>query len=575
MIWHIANTTVRSPFRLRGGLSLILEHNLQGALRGEEAERNFCRALAEKELVHLREDATYSIGRKWRSALAQMGFLYPKLDKKLSDIQAKLGQPDYVTENGLRLVRAETVFEWQECFLRSLAANYIPSIIEPDYTFDIFSPLRHTLAIMRYLQNTSGEPWITFQEMALFVQVIIPAQKIEDIGNTIIEYRKRRETEPKRPLFNGLQRPLAERLKLEPATLLDYADVNLRYIKATGLVVARGKGIILNTNKMVLIDRLIEDVTPSSTYTLEYLSNLCSGSKLPTDEVDGAAAVLHGLVDQLAHYGIQHDFDKAILNSAADMAIERHSIEHRLREIKEKEYASEQASKVQEIIAYLDLLCNKRKASSTSDEEDEGFIEIPKGEAPAYFEWSIWRAFLAINSLINQPWESRRFQVDDKFLPVAPAPGGGSDLLFEFSDFVLVVEVTLTSSSRQEAAEGESVRRHVAKYVEQFNGKGKQVFGLFLAVDIDTNTANTFRLGEWYLKDDKRLDLHIVPLKLSDFIGLLKFAQEEPSTLLPHLKELLRNCRMHINKSAPEWKAEISILAQRSIADALSSKSQI
>jgi hypothetical protein len=84
-------------------------------------------------------------------------------------------------------------------------------------------------------------------------------------------------------------------------------------------------------------------------------------------------------------------------------------------------------------------------------------------------------------------------------------------MIFEFEEVLLVVEVTLTASSRQEAAEGEPERRHVAQYAESTN---KPVYGLFIAVQIDSNTAHTFRSGDWYLKDDSKLSLDIVPLTL-------------------------------------------------------------
>ena len=72
--------------------------------------------------------------------------------------------------------------------------------------------------------------------------------------------------------------------------------------------------------------------------------------------------------------------------------------------------------------------------------------------------------------------------------------------------------MTLTTNSRQEAAEGEPVRRHVADIV--LNSE-KPVVGLFLANKIDTNTAETFRMGTWYTKDDIKIQLNIVPVTLS------------------------------------------------------------
>ncbi len=95
-------------------------------------------------------------------------------------------------------------------------------------------------------------------------------------------------------------------------------------------------------------------------------------------------------------------------------------------------------------------------------------------------------------------------------------------MIFEFEDFVFVVEVTLTSSSRQEAAEGEPVRRHVAKYVDDYELKGKRVYGLFIANNINTNTAETFRIGVWYRNDDSQLSVQIVPITLEDFSNLFE-----------------------------------------------------
>ena len=185
-------------------------------------------------------------------------------------------------------------------------------------------------------------------------------------------------------------------------------------------------------------------------------------------------------------------------------------------------------------------------------------IEIPKSDRPAYFEWIVWRAFLAINSIVNPPWESRNFKIDPDFKPISHAAGGTSDLIFEFDDFVLVVEVTLTQSSRQEAAEGEPVRRHVAKFVQEYYETDKDVFGLFLAINIDTNTANTFRLGEWYLPDDSMINVQIVPTTLQDFKSLFESRKENPNSLLIILKKLLIDCREDSKVSAPEWKKKIS-----------------
>ena len=163
--------------------------------------------------------------------------------------------------------------------------------------------------------------------------------------------------------------------------------------------------------------------------------------------------------------------------------------------------------------------------------------------------------------LLNEPWEARRFNIDQDFLPISTAPGNGPDMVFEFEEAIIVVEVTLTSSSRQEAAEGEPVRRHVARYVE--NGGNKAVFGLFMALSIDSNTAHTFRLGDWYRKDDTKISLDIVPITLRDFLKIMVSSKGRLSAMPQVLKQMLIECRSKANQDAPQWKNTISIIIDR------------
>lgn len=557
--WLLGNTTVRSPFRLREGLVALSTSPLQGCLRGREQEKAFRQLLGERGIVELGEDKSYSVGRKWRSALSKLGFLCPKLVGRLAEYQDRLGPPDIITENGWRLVRAESVAGWQECFLRALAALFIPSALENGYDCRVFSPLRHILALMVELEKMTGENRLGIVEMSLIVQLTSSETPISDIARAVLDFRERRDAaERKREFDRDATNAAAAQYKMVASTFKDYADTNFRYLKATGLVQSKGRGIALVPEKRVLIERLIKDTRlPES--DLDYLQMLCSGAILPTDEKDGALAVLYDLTNQLERRGHLYDLGAKKLDTPADIAVVRHEIEDLLAQLNELEYAAQQAELGEEISEFLGLLVNRRESKTLSNGNK---IEIPKSEFPAYFEWTIWRAFLAINSLVNKPWEARCFKIDQDFLPVGTAPGNGPDMIFEFEDMILVVEVTLTSSSRQEAAEGEPVRRHVAKYAEEYTATGKPVFGLFLAVNIDTNTANTFRLGEWYLRDDRKIDLHIVPMALSDFRDILDATRENVSAVLPKLKELLRDCRMYSNKDAPEWKQKVTELAQ-------------
>ena len=554
--WHLGNTTVRSPFRLRDGLVALSTSSLQGNLRGEEQERAFRRLLGEHGIVELGDDDTYSVGRKWRSALNKLGFLYPEVPPASGIPQSEIGPIDMITPNGWRLIRADTVPAMQEGFLRALAAHYIPSALERKFDFAVFSPLRHTLAIMLELEKQTGESRLNFVEMAIVVQLTSSDEPLADIVAQVLALRARRLASPNKRKFDRQEREAAAVLHGYAAgTFNDYADTNLRYLKATGLVQSKGRGLSLVPEKHVFVEKLIQDTgIPDSDRS--YFITLCNGAKLPTDNKDSALAVLDDLLRQLEKRGIPFDATGKPTDTPADIAIIRHQIEGILSERNEEEYATRQAVEWEEIAAYMELIITRKGKKTLSNGED---IEVPQAEAPAYFEWVLWRAFLAINSLANKPYEARRFKIDQDFLPVGTAPGNGPDLIFEFHDFVIVVEVTLTDNSRQEAAEGEPVRRHVADLVSHYAiQSGKPVYGLFIANRIDSNTAETFRIGVWFTRTDDKMRLDIIPVTLVQFKAFFEALFTSGRVEVGLIRELLDLCGgLRPAHEAPAWKHEI------------------
>ena len=292
---------------------------------------------------------------------------------------------------------------------------------------------------------------------------------------------------------------------------------------------------------------------------LDVYRSLCSGNPLPTDNAVIARRVLSDLLAHIEHYGIEYSVAGRPLDTAAQINQIRYEIEELISERQEEDYAAHQAEQWQEIAAYMDLIASRRDRISVNGME----ISVPRTEASAYLEWCLWRAFLAIDTLVNKPYEVRRFKVDQDFLPVSTAPGNGPDLIAEFADCLVVIEVTLSENSRQEAMEGEPVRRHVADLMQKYN---KPVYGLFVANRIDSNTAETFRIGVWYTRDDERLELRIVPFTLAQFSAFFKAmflsGRAHPATIT----NLILDCeRLRSTYEAPEWKEQIGIMVENSI----------
>ena len=293
---------------------------------------------------------------------------------------------------------------------------------------------------------------------------------------------------------------------------------------------------------------------------LQY-KRLCEGAELPTDNEDTAKVLLNDLMKQMKSRQILFDISDLPLNTATEINIARRRLEDLLSKTDEIQYAKEQCNQWQEIADYMELLI---KGGGKHIYDDDNIIEVPKDETPAYLEWILWRASLAIDHMVNKPYEVRGFKLDSDFLPVSAAGGGKGDLYCEFNDFTILIEVTMSTSSRQEAMEGEPVRRHVSDAVLKYD---KPVYGMFIAVKIDTNTAETFRHGIWYARGDVKQRLDIVPLTLAQyreyFMAMFRTGHTNPEKL----RELILLCETRRDiLNAPRWKSYIGTAINEKIS---------
>ena len=129
-------------------------------------------------------------------------------------------------------------------------------------------------------------------------------------------------------------------------------------------------------------------------------------------------------------------------------------------------------------------------------------------------------------------------------------------MVFEYDKFILVTEVTLIVRANQWSAEAEPVPRHVAKI--QSENKNKDVFGLFVAPQIDINTVLTFFNNREYSVNDEIMNLTIIPLSLDQIKQLLTvFKQKRFST--QDMKRLFEAIKSDIStsKDAMEWNKKI------------------
>lgn len=579
-VWNIGNTTVRNPKRIENALKVFLEEGFSGNAKGSEVEARLHAKLKEREVLEFEGEPSDWNGRKWRAAFYQLGFIsferYNLNNNRYStpELFTSIGIPivtqDFeVTPAGRNLIEAKSVSEIEEIYTRQFACYELPNSLESGFPEGSLKPFILLLQVLRKLQQ-NGHAGLNKFETGLFLQKF--RNHTDELPNQIVAeillYRQKlsecKNSQEVRALKNSYKAELGKEIGIDPNSVVsDYSDTTFRYFSLSGLFSRIGQTIVIRANKINFVDSLLgsEPVFLFSKNPIEYFNKFYKNSfLLPTDNKQFAINEILELKN-----GIR-DKNNPLLGEANLLTLDSDSSE--IKKIRfalieynnwerEEDFANEQQSEeaIKEIIEYLKVLNGET---------------VPNGpeidDRPAYLEWAVWRSFLAIDDLVSPIHTTRRFPIDQDFHPRNTAPGGGSDLLFEFETYVLVVEVTLTSSHRQMAVESEPVRRHTVQYKEQY--PNKDVYCLFIAPTVDNNVAETFRIGVWYKGDEEEF-VNIVPMNLSDFIVAIDTLTSKKYHN-SDFKTLIDRCLVFRNVRAPQWKAsigkEVNVWRQRVLA---------
>lgn len=567
-VWNIGNTTVRNPKRIENALKVFLEEGFSGNAKGSEIEARLHAKLKDRGVLEFDGEPSDWNGRKWRAGFYQLGFIsYEKYrinDNSISvaSLFTEIGHPDIsnpyqLTPAGKKLIEANSVPEIEEIYSRQLICYELPNALEKNFPEGKLKPFILFIDVLKKLQDLE-QGGLTKLEVELFLQKFRNhhADLSDNIVDDIIQFRAKITDVSSEDKKNIIQEYLEDfysdiGMSLDARSARDYSDTTFRYFSLSGLFTRIGNTLVIRPNKYNFVEKLLES-EPNFLFNdnpKKYFEHFYKNDyPIPTDEKVFAIQEINTLKE-----GIR-DRSNPLLRSANRLSVdsdfsEIQAIRLQLIEYnnweREQDFANLQQDEnaVQDILRYLKVL-NGENVDDSPEIDDR----------PAFLEWAVWRSFLAIDEIISPIHTTRRFPIDQDFLPRNTAPGGGSDLIFEFKSYVLVVEVTLTTSHRQMAVESEPVRRHTVQYKEQF--PEKDVYCLFVAPSVDNNVAETFRIGVWYKADEEEF-VNIVPMSLTDFISTIEaFLEKKFSN--NDFQNLLDRCLVFRNVRAPQWQESIS-----------------
>ena len=284
--------------------------------------------------------------------------------------------------------------------------------------------------------------------------------------------------------------------------LRDYADSYFRHLRATGMVNISqgGHSLSIVPEKRKEVDYFLDtiDRDPCFVKKSDYAQyvNYLSNPELPVLLLDN-----------------KEDLASAIRKESGmievDSSLPLHNLKNLLTQIRQ----NNKDQRIQEEILSL-------KEQRKYDDIVSVFQGIKAGkyyDNALMFEWNAWRAMTMMDGGNIQA----NLSFDDFGNPLSTAAGNMADIVCDYGDFGLTVELTLLSGQRQFAAESEPVPRHLGRYKQSL---GKQVYCLFVAPHINDATIAFF-----YGLHKTPIDFYggetiIVPLELKFFEKMLEDA---------------------------------------------------
>lgn len=479
-------TSPRSPHLISEYIKVIDNNDLDGKTYNAEFQTKFYEVLSKNKVAG--EEA----GRAKNKAFAGRDKL-TRMPQALGFFITQSGKSFRVTEAGW-LLEDDDLFE--DVLLHQILKYQLPSRLHKEKeTNKGFFYIKPFLELIRLIYTLE---YLSYKELLIFGMTLTDYRNFDETVEKILKYRVKRKEIKKRnqslrifdynvqlEVFKELYGDIIEAgniktresktktpeeyMKKKIANWGDYTDSYFRLLRASGLVVySEGRSLSISPERKKEVEyilknvaREIEPVNCSRDEFDRYISNPYIPSLLNDNK-----ETLHR---KLVEIGIVVDKGLTVFDLKKELSKRRST----LKEMKITQQKNELRNRSQkDIDDILELF------KAIRDQQIQ-----PASMRPTLFEWNVWRAM----SMINHGDIQGNFIVDDSGLPISTASGGQSDIVGDYGDFRIGIEVTLSTGKKQYEMEGEPVSRHIGEMQRQ-----KPSFGLFIANSLNDSVVHHF-----------------------------------------------------------------------------------
>ncbi|MEG1567743.1 MAG: AlwI family type II restriction endonuclease [Anaerovoracaceae bacterium] len=514
-------TSPRTPAKMIPEIELLNTH-FTGQVWNNESQIAFMDLLKEENFFNGEgaNDPAFSARDRMTRAPKALGFV------NLSPIIS-------LTPAGEELMRSRRK---EEIFLRQLIKFQVPSPYHKpsDKAAEFWvKPYLELFRLVRYFGS------LKFDELMIFGLQLVDYRQFDVIVSKIEQFRVlKAQHEGSYKIFrdeyfkNELQeiyhdeiaagetktresrnRSLDKFLKTKASNMRDYADACFRYLRATGMVNIShvGKTLSIVPEKLSEVDYFLQNtarepcfINDEAMYSV-YLGN----AQLPELLTDNKDLLIKKLQSEFAYIPIKKTAS--------------------LTELKDILY-TEISNRKEKLIANQTFEIKDYKAY---DDIQNTFAQITDNslyDAPLMLEWNTWRAM----TMLDGGNINANLKFDDFGNPMSTAQGNMADIVCDYGDFGLSVEVTMATGQRQYEMEGEPVTRHLAKLKKATK---KPAYCLFIAP-----TINEACIAHFYALHKMNISYYggkstIIPLPLNVFQKMVEDSYKASYTPQPqHVK---------------------------------------
>lgn len=494
-------TSPRTPTKMIPEIQLLNNH-FSGQKWNTDTQRAFMKLLKEENFFNGEgeKDPAFSARDRITRAPKSLGFVV-----LMPTIQ--------LTQAGSELVNSKRK---EEILLRQLLKFQVPSPYHKPTDNAAEFWIKPYLEIFRLIKHFGS---LKFDELRLFGLQLTDYRNFDSIVSKIEQFRIEKVQNQsnyrqfyKEYLFSELQKIYVDRIKLgktktretndssvstflstQASNLRDYADACFRYLRSTGLVTIShiGKSISIVPEKISEVEYFLEHTNREPQFIDDerlyaaYLGN----SEIPSLLTDNR---------ELLEQKIKTEFPKIKIGKTIS-----------LRELKDI-YADELESRKAQILTKQVMAIKDYHLFDEINTTFDQILDNSLYDTPLMLEWNTWRAM----TMLDGGNIKANLKFDDFGNPMSTAQGNMADIICDYGDFGLTVEVTMQSGQKQYETEGEPVTRHLAKLKKETN---KPAYCLFIAPNI-----NDACIAHFYALHKMNISYYggtstIVPLPLNIF----------------------------------------------------------